>query len=131
AGLAMLNTIVSSPENVYLDLRTSTAPNGAVRGQLGPAITAGPVVTSAGNAANGGLAAPGGLIRIEGTNLSKVTSDLGPWFGKTLPTRYNGSSLTIGGKPAPLFFVSPGVITAQVPVDVAAGPQALVVANAN
>ena len=30
------NTIVTDPEKVHLDLRTSTAPNGAVRGQLGP-----------------------------------------------------------------------------------------------
>jgi uncharacterized protein (TIGR03437 family) len=131
AGLATLNTIVTDPEKVYADLRTTTAPNGAVRGQLGPPITAVPVVTSAGNSANGGMAAPGGLIRIEGTNLTKITSDLGPWFGKTLPTTYNGSHLTIGGKNAPIFFVSPAMITAQVPVDVAAGPQPLIVSNTN
>jgi uncharacterized protein (TIGR03437 family) len=131
AGLATLNTIVTDPEKVYLDLRTTTSPDGAVRGQLGPPITAVPAVTNVGNSANGGPAAAGGLIRVEGTNLSKISSDLGPWFGKTLPTTYNGSRLTIGGKSAPILFVSPTAITAQVPVDVAAGSQPLVVTNTN
>ena len=52
-------------------------------------------------------------------------------MGKTLPTTYNGSHLTIGGKSAPILFVSPAMITAQVPVDTAAGSQPVVVANTN
>lgn len=57
-------------------------------------------------------AAPGGIIAIFGTNLSAVqqSADAAP-----LPITLGGTSVVVGGIAAPLFFVSPGQINAQVP----------------
>src|SRR2546428_189092 len=81
--------------------------------------------------ADGTTSAPAGLISVYGKNLAKVSDDLSGWLGKTLPTSFNGSKLTIGGKNAPIIYVSPGQINAQVPVDVAAGSQPVIVTNGN
>jgi CHRD domain./IPT/TIG domain. len=131
AAVATLNSLVQNPENHYVNIHTTVNPGGAIRAQLAAANTALPVVTSGGNAADGSASAPGGLIKISGTNLAKVTDGLGGWRGKTLPTSFDGSKLTIGGKNAAILFVSPTVITAQVPVDAPAGSQPVVVTNSN
>src|SRR6185295_14664516 len=73
----------------------------------------------------------GGVIAISGTDLTKVAGDLSGWQGKTAPTTFNGTKLTIGGKNAPVLVVSPKLITAQVPVDVTAGSQPIIVTNSN
>jgi uncharacterized protein (TIGR03437 family) len=88
-----------------------------------------PAVTSAFSAVGDSkiLVAPGGLISIYGTNLVKVATDLSGWAGRVLPSTLNGSSVTIGGKNAAILYVGPGQINAQVPVDVPAGQQAVVV----
>jgi len=131
AAIATLNSLVVNPENHYLNLHTTVNPGGAVRAQLMPSNTALPVVTGGGNLANGGASAPGGLIAISGRNLTKVGTTLDGWKGKVLPSAYNGSKLTIGGKNAAIIALSPGQITAEVPVDVTAGPQPVVVTNSN
>ena len=48
-----------------------------------------------------------------------------------LPSAVNGTSVTIGGLPAPLYYVSPGQINAQIPFELTAGGQYQVVVNAN
>ncbi len=141
-GVATVKSITENPERHYIEIRTGANQAVAVRTQLGPVITALPVVTSAGNSANGTAPAQGGLISIYGTNLSKNTSDpydsrplytpgLTGWFGKTLPTSYNGTSVTIGGRNAPIAYVSPTQINAQVPLELPAGPHPIVVTNTN
>ena len=131
-GVATLNSLVKNPENHYLNLHTTVNPGGVVRAQLTPVNTALPIITSGGNAANGGNSAPAGLISIYGTNLAKVTTDLAGWLGKKLPTSYNGVKATIGGKDAPFInYVSPTQLNLQVPVDVAAGPQPVIVTTPN
>jgi len=75
--------------------------------------------------------APGGLISIFGTNLTRVATDLSGWKGQQLPVTLNGSSVSIAGKSAPLIYVSPGQINAQVPLDVPVGVQTLTVDNGN
>jgi uncharacterized protein (TIGR03437 family) len=142
AGEAAMNGIVQNPERWYMDLHTGANATSTVRAQLGPAMTAVPAITGGGNSADGGPSAPGGMISIFGTNLAKVISDpydsrtiytpgLTGWFGATLPTSYNGTKVTIGGKNAPLMYVAPDQINAQVPLDVAAGPQPVIVTNSN
>src|SRR5262249_5731775 len=126
-----LNSLVVNPERHYANVHTTVYGGGVAREQLAPANTALPVVTRAGNSANAGSAAPLGLISIEGTNLTKVAADLSGWQGRTLPKTFNGTNLTIGGKDAPVIFVSPRLITAQVPADVATGSQPVVITNAN
>ena len=131
-GIATLNSLVQNPERHYLNLHTTVNGGGAVRAPLTPANTALPVITSVGNSANGGSSAPAGLISIYGTNLAKVTTTLDGWQGKTLPTTYNGVKATIGGKNAPFInYVSPTQLNLQVPVDVAAGPQPVIVTSPN
>ncbi len=141
-GVAALDGITRNPERYYAAILTGTDGAVAVRGQLGPAITALPTVSGAGNSANGKALAPGGMISIYGTNLSKTATDpydgrtlqipgTTGWFGKALPTNYNGTSVTIAGVPAPLLYVSPTQINAQVPLEVPEGRHPLVVSNSN
>src|SRR5258708_1004448 len=55
--------------------------------------------------------APGALIAIFGTNLANREQSA----STPLPFTLGGTSLAINGIPAPLAFVSPGQINAQVP----------------
>ncbi len=75
----------------------------------------------------GAALAPGSLVQIYGSNLaSKIASaSLVP-----LPTNIGGTSVTVGGLNAPLFYVSPGQINAQIPFELAAGGQYEIVVSA-
>ncbi|MEJ7605877.1 MAG: IPT/TIG domain-containing protein [Bryobacteraceae bacterium] len=76
--------------------------------------------------------APGGLIRISGTDLVKVASEVMSSFdGTVLPSAFNGTQVTIGGRNAPVLVVSGTNIVAQVPLDTPVGQQAVVIRNAN
>jgi uncharacterized protein (TIGR03437 family) len=142
-GLAALNGVMKNPDKYYLALTTGTDGTIAARAQVAATNTALPSITSVGNSANGGPAAPGAVISIYGTNLAKFVSDpydaragqapgLTSWFGKNLPTSTNGTSVTIGGVKAPLIYVSPTQINAQVPLEIIGrGPRAVVVTNSN
>ena len=68
----------------------------------------------------GAALAPGTIIQIYGQNLASGT------FQPTtipLPTSMNGTQVIIGGTPAPLYFVSPGQINAQLPFELTSGNQ--------
>jgi uncharacterized protein (TIGR03437 family) len=135
AGIATLNSLLSNPENHYVNLHSTVNPGGVIRAQLRPASTGVPTLTAAISAVSDPAlrtAAPGGLVTVFGTNLVKVQSDLLAAFdGASLPTTFNGTQVTIGGKPAPLLVVAPTYIVAQVPTDAATGSQAVTVRNAN
>lgn len=129
-NLAALSDILTNPENHYLNLHTSVDPGGMMRAQLAPIMAVPPNVGAAIAANNDKTAttvAPGGLITIYGTNLVKSAATLNGWQGRVLPGSLNGTSVTIGGKAAPLLYVGPGQINAQVPLDVPAGTQTVVV----
>jgi uncharacterized protein (TIGR03437 family) len=128
-NVATLSDVVTNPENHYANIHTTLDPGGSARAQLAGIVSAAPAVTSAISAVgdNKILVAPGGLISIFGTNLVKTATDLSGWAGRVLPSTLNGSSVTIGGKNAAILYVGPGQINAQVPVDVPAGQQAVVV----
>jgi uncharacterized protein (TIGR03437 family) len=73
--------------------------------------------------------APGTIEAIYGTNLApQITLD-----GSTIPlnTTLGQTSVGIGGLPAPLFYVGPGQINAQVPFELTAGKPYQVIVNAN
>jgi uncharacterized protein (TIGR03437 family) len=132
ANTAVLTDILTNPENHYVNLHTSVDPAGMMRAQLAPIVSAPPMVAAvlpADNDKNATTVAPGGLISIYGTNLVKVTATLDGWQGQTIPSALNATSVTIGGKPAALLYVSPAQINAQVPVDVPAGAQPVVVTS--
>lgn len=129
-SLATLNDIVTNPENHYANVHTTVDPAGTARAQLANIVSVVPTVAGAisGNLdKSAAIVAPGGLISIFGTNLTKVSTDLSGWAGRVLPASLNGTSVTIGGKNAAILYVSPGQINAQVPSDVAAGQQPVIV----
>jgi uncharacterized protein (TIGR03437 family) len=81
-----------------------------------PTLGAGGIVNAA-SFAGGAAVAPGSIVSIFGTNfasqLAGAPSTPGP-----LPTSLLGASITFNGTKAPMFFVAPGQINAQVPFEV-------------
>jgi uncharacterized protein (TIGR03437 family) len=110
----------------YVKFSTPTIANGkvyagtqnslAVFGLLGsPAIASGGVVNAASYQA--GPVAPGSLIALFGQNMAQTVATA----SYPLPTTLAGSSLTINGVAAPLYYASPTQINAQVPFATASG----------
>jgi uncharacterized protein (TIGR03437 family) len=67
--------------------------------------------------------APGSIISIFGANLATATGAA----SIPLPTALGTTSVLVNGKPAPLFYVSPTQINAQLPYETAVGSAILVV----
>lgn len=131
AGVAALNNIVQNPSTAYVNLHTTVNPGGAVRAQLGPAPIAPAASAVAANVSTVKGLAPGSIISIYGQNLSPFATALDGFYQiSALPTSLNGVTVTIGGVKAPLYYVGPGQINAQVPYEVPAGNQSIVVTTA-
>ena len=95
-----------------------------------PVVSSGGVVNGASfrpSAASGGGVAPGSIISIFGTNLARSIAGAS---ALPLPTTLVGTSVTMAGRPVPLFFVSPNQINAQVPWAAATGSSTLTVTTA-
>jgi uncharacterized protein (TIGR03437 family) len=76
----------------------------------------------------GGGLAPGTVLQLYGSNLSSEPVAA----GKTpLPVSLGGTSVQIGGVAAPLYYVAPGQINAQLPYELKAGNQYEVQVNVN
>jgi hypothetical protein len=94
-GLATLNSLVANPEFHYVNLHTTTHPNGVIRAQLTPLTSSVPsisAVISSVSDPNMRTVAPGGLMTIFGSNLAKTDSNIGGSFsGEKLPFTFNGS----------------------------------------
>ena len=71
---------------------------------------------------------PGNIVQIYGSGLA---GQIGSPSTLPLPTSLNNTTVLIGGIPAPLFYVSPGQINAQVPFELTAGNQYQLIVNAN
>jgi uncharacterized protein (TIGR03437 family) len=99
-----------------------------LNGQV-PSVPAGGVVNGGSfrPADAGGAVAPGGIASVFGSNLA-----IGIAFAPStpLPLVLNGTSVTVDGTNAALFYVSPNQINFQVPWSVAAGLRPVVVRNA-
>jgi uncharacterized protein (TIGR03437 family) len=74
---------------------------------------------------------PGSWIEVYGTDLASVTQTwaTADFNGVNAPTSLGGTSVTIGGQPAFVDYVSPLQVNAQVPLAVSTGTQPLVVTN--
>jgi uncharacterized protein (TIGR03437 family) len=81
-------------------------------GRAQPAITS--ILNSASSNA---MISPGCWVSIYGTNLSSAIAQAS---SVPLPNSLAGSSVTVGGKPAPLNYVSPSQINAMIPYEVPA-----------
>jgi len=77
-----------------------------------------------GNAATTTPIAPGEIITITGSNLAQASANMA---GTTVPISMGGVQVSIGGKAAPLFMVSPAQIVVQVPFEAPLGAQPLTV----
>jgi uncharacterized protein (TIGR03437 family) len=140
-ALTSLNSLLTNPENHYINLHTTVNAGGAVRMQLAAENTRTPSifdVISAVSDTSVRNVAPAGQMTIFGSDLVKVGSNLGGLDGLFLPSAVNGTSVTIGGVTAPILSVgieprnNPSTyIVAQVPVNVAMGSQPVVVKTAN
>ena len=76
----------------------------------------------------GGALAPGTLVEIYGTNMASGTV---PASTVPLATTMGGTTVLIGGIPAPLLYVSPGQVNAQVPFELDPSKQYQIVVSAN
>jgi uncharacterized protein (TIGR03437 family) len=97
-----------------------------------PTIQSGGVVTASAFGAFKS-AAPGSWIEIYGSALATDTrSWASPDFnGSNAPTGLNGTSVTVAGQKAFVSYISPGQVNVQVPSNIAAGTQNLVVTTPN
>jgi uncharacterized protein (TIGR03437 family) len=76
--------------------------------------------------------APGSWITIKGSNLSATTRSWNSldFSGSNLPTQLDGVSVSVNGKDAAVYFVSPGQVTALTPGDTTVGPVKVAVTGA-
>ncbi|MGA3044259.1 MAG: IPT/TIG domain-containing protein, partial [Bryobacteraceae bacterium] len=96
-----------------------------------PQINPGGVIT-AGAFGGSATVAPGSWIEIYGRNLAPGAR---PWKasdfnGSNAPTALDSTSVTVGGQPAYVAYISANQVNVQVPSDVAAGTQPLIVKTA-
>ena len=119
---------VSGGGSASADTSDSTIIGSGSGGQTGtPAITSGGVV-SASAFGEFASAAPGSWIEIYGASLASGSRpwQTGDFNGVNAPTMLDGTSVTIGGQPAFVDYISPIQVNVQVP-NIAAGTQPLVV----
>jgi len=98
------------------------------------AAAVGPQITAVVNGASFGPGIESGSwVTILGSDLSN-TNPGRTWTASeivngNLPTALDGTSVTIDGKPAYVYYISPGQLNVQAPTDSAAGPVQVVVTN--
>lgn len=85
-----------------------------------PAISTGGIVNNGGFAT--GAVAAGSMVAIFGSNFGPLTGA----NALPLPSKLGGTQVFFDATPAPLFFVSPGQLVAQVPFEMYGSSQALV-----
>jgi uncharacterized protein (TIGR03437 family) len=111
-------------------------PGATITGTVYGSFDATPAIQSvitAGSYGGFNAVAPGTWMEIYGTNFANVLSRT--WAttdfnGNAVPTALGGTTVTIGGQPAYIDFISPGQVNAQVPSNIAAGPQPVVISMA-
>jgi uncharacterized protein (TIGR03437 family) len=120
---------------VSITVRASAPGFPAVSSQLAGAVVpnAVPLLTPNGTLHSfdplvGAALAPGTIVAIYGQDLAALTSQ--PTI-IPLPTTVNGTSVIIGGMPAPLYYVSAAQINAQIPFELQPGQQYQVIVSAN
>jgi uncharacterized protein (TIGR03437 family) len=96
----------------------------------GPSIAPGGVVNAADFVPQIG---PGTWVTVEGSNLSTSTRTWGPsdFSGSNLPTQLDGVSVTVDGKPAYIYYISPSQLNILTPDDTLQGPVAVQVTTAH
>ncbi len=116
-GTISVSAAGSNSVVVQVNLTVSSAPPSSPQ----------PAIASVVNAANvpGGIP-PGTLFTIYGTNLATGVDQLTTF---PLPNTAESVTVTVNGEDAPLLYVSPGQINAQMPLDIQPGVATVVVKN--
>jgi uncharacterized protein (TIGR03437 family) len=110
-------------------------PGATITGKVSGTFDATPSIQNVISASNyGGFSAvaPATWMEIYGTNLANVTAQTwsgADFNGNTAPSALGATSVTIGGQPAFIYYVSPTQINAQVPSNLPSGPQPVVVST--
>jgi uncharacterized protein (TIGR03437 family) len=102
--------------------------------QLGQPAAPKAAITGVSNSASGqGTIASGAWVSIYGSGLSSNSRSWqnGDFQGSNLPTTLDGVSVTIGGKPAAIAYISPGQLNVQAPATGAAGTVSVQVTNSS
>jgi len=108
-------------------------PNATITGPVYGSFDATPVILAVISASSfGGFSAvaPGTWMEIYGTNLANVVSQTwtaADFNGNLAPTSLGGDTVTIGGQPTFVDFISPLQVNVQAPFNVATGPQPVVI----
>jgi len=133
--IGAVDVAVDSANNLYISAGGAvyevTGLSGGSTG--GPPPAAAPAI-SGGGVTNGASFQPGvpanSWVTIKGTNLASQTDDWSKSIvNGVLPTTLDGVSVSMGGKPAYVYFISPGQINVLAP-DVPAGPISVTVTTA-
>lgn len=93
-----------------------------------PAINTNGIISASGFAVTP-TSTPGGWVEIYGMNFSAsaVTWQTSNFSGTSAPTSLNGVSVTVGGQPAFISYVSPGQVNALIPSGTPTGVQPVIV----
>jgi uncharacterized protein (TIGR03437 family) len=102
--------------------------NGESSGGAPPSISSGGVISASAFGSFTSVAL-GSLIEIYGQNLASDTRgwSSSDFTGDQAPTSLDGTSVTIGGQPAYVAYISPKQVNAQVPSNIGTGAQPLTV----
>jgi len=130
AGLVVAGTTTSTNFPATAGTSTPSYPGGApdafvaqiAAGGGVPDITPGGIVNNASFAA--GPVAPGSIVSIFGTGLAPFTQ---VFSGFPLTKSLSGTTVTVNGISAPMFYAGSSQINIQVPFEIGAGPAALTV----
>jgi uncharacterized protein (TIGR03437 family) len=138
-ALAAVQGLFANPTAYYVNLHTTVNPGGAVRGVLNSAPPGRPIINKGGilnNASYAPSVSPGSIAAIFGTDLTNgalclSTEGCIPRFsaGK-MGTSMGGTSATVNGIPAPVFYATPTQLGVQIPVE-ATGSTATIAINAD
>ncbi len=127
------NTLAPSASTGHIYTSNITLTPAAAPPANTPSISPNGVVSAS---AFGGFksAAPGSWIEIYGSNLgpsAPYTWQGSDFNGSSAPTSINGVKVTVGGQPAYVDFTSANQVNAQLPANLSAGPQPVVVTTAS
>lgn len=134
SGVTATNAKLNGPTGLAVDnaghVYIADSNNNAIRmlTPMGPSVANGGVVSAQAFGAFTSVA-PGSWIEIYGSNLSVDRRQWGndDFQGDNAPQQLDGTTVTIGGLPAYVDYISGGQVNVQVPSGVATGQQQLVV----